>query len=131
MSGPQFIVTGTGTGIGKTIFATALTGALNGVYWKPVQAGLEGESDSEIVSRLSGQPVLPEAYRLQLAASPHRAAAEENIHIDAATLELPQTPRPLVVEGAGGLMVPLNDQTLFIDLFARWRAPLILVAATA
>src|SRR4051812_1766864 len=106
MRGTQLIVTGTGTGIGKTIFAAALTGALGGVYWKPVQAGLEGESDSEIVARLSARPVLPEAYRLQLAASPHRAAAEEGVRIDPAILALPQTPQPLVVEGAGGLMVP-------------------------
>lgn len=131
MTGRQFIVTGTGTGIGKTVFAAALTGALGGVYWKPVQAGLEGESDSETVARLCGRPVLPEAHRLALAASPHRAAAEENIRIDAAGLALPHTKEPLVVEGAGGLMVPLNDETLFIDLFARWRAPLVLCAATA
>lgn len=131
MTGPRFIVTGTGTGIGKTVFAAALTGALGGVYWKPVQAGLEGESDSESVARLSGRPVLAEAYRLALAASPHRAAAEEGVRIDPAGLTLPQTKEPLVVEGAGGLLVPLNDDTLFIDLFARWRAPLILCAATA
>ena len=129
--GRRFLVTGTGTGIGKTVFSAALTGALGGVYWKPVQAGLEGESDSQTVARLSGRPVLPEAYRLALAASPHRAAAEEGIHIDAAGLALPRTSEPLVVEGAGGLMVPLNDDTLFIDLFARWGAPLILCAATA
>jgi dethiobiotin synthetase len=51
----SFVVTGTGTGIGKTVFAAALTGALSGVYWKPVQAGLDGETDSPIVARLSGQ----------------------------------------------------------------------------
>ena len=129
--GRRFIVTGTGTGIGKTVFAAALAGALGAVYWKPVQAGLEGESDSETVARLSGRPVLPEAYRLALAASPHRAAAEEGIRIDLDRLVLPETNEPLVVEGAGGLMVPLNDETLFIDLFARWRAPLVLCAATA
>lgn len=131
MSGRQFIVTGTGTGIGKTVFAAALTAALSGIYWKPVQAGLDGESDSEAVTRLSGRPVLPEAYRLALAASPHRAAAEEGVRIDPGRLVLPHTNEPLVVEGAGGLMVPLNEEALFIDLFARWRAPLILCAATA
>jgi dethiobiotin synthetase len=125
-----FVVTGTDTGIGKTVFAAALTGALDAQYWKPMQAGLEGETDSQTVARLSGRPVLPEAWRLKTAASPHRAAAAENVAIDAATLALPRTDGPLVVEGAGGLLVPLNADTLYIDVFARWGAPLILCAAT-
>jgi dethiobiotin synthetase len=127
----RFIVTGTDTGIGKTVFASALTGALSGVYWKPVQAGLEGETDSEVAARLSGRPVIPETFRFQFPASPHRAAAMEGIAIDAATLILPDTNTPLVVEGAGGLAVPLSEDTLLIDLFARWAAPLILCARTS
>jgi dethiobiotin synthetase len=130
VSAPRFIVTGTDTDVGKTLFAAALAAALDGIYWKPVQAGLEGETDCETVARLAGVPVLPEAYRLRMAASPHRAAAEEGIQIDAESLALPATGRPLVVEGAGGLMVPLNSGSLYIDLFARWAAPLILCAAT-
>ena len=126
-----FVVTGTDTGIGKTVFAAALTGALGAHYWKPVQAGLDGETDSQIVARLSGGTVLPEAWRLQLAASPHRAAAAEHTAIDAAALALPQIKGPLVVEGAGGLLVPLNDDTLTIDVFTRWGAPLILCARTS
>jgi dethiobiotin synthetase len=126
----NFIVTGTDTGLGKTVFAAALTAALKGVYWKPVQAGLEGETDSQTVARLSGQAVLPEAYRFQLAASPHKAAAAEDVTIDPTKLMLPQTDAPLVVEGAGGLLVPLTEDTLFIDVFARWNAPLILCART-
>jgi len=126
----SFVVTGTGTGIGKTVFAAALTGALSGVYWKPVQAGLDGETDSQIVARLSGQKVLPEAYRFKLAASPHKAAAAEGAAIDPAGLVLPVTPAPLIVEGAGGLLVPLTEDTLFIHVFANWNAPLILCAAT-
>ena len=125
-----FIVTGTDTGVGKTIFSAALTGALQGVYWKPVQAGLDEETDSQIVARLSGRPVLPEAYRLKLAASPHRAAAAENIAIDPLALALPQTDVPLVVEGAGGLMVPLTEKILLLDVFTAWNAPLILCART-
>ena len=81
-----FIVTGTDTGIGKTVFSAALAGALGGYYWKPVQAGLEGETDSDMVRRLSGLPperILPEAYRLRLPASPHIAAAREGIAIEA------------------------------------------------
>lgn len=126
----RFVITGTDTGIGKTVFAAALTAALKGVYWKPVQAGLEGETDSEIVARLSGMKALPEAYRFKLAASPHKAAAAENIRIDPTRLALPQTPAPLIVEGAGGLLVPLTEDLLFADIFARWQAPLILCAAT-
>lgn len=125
-----FIVTGTGTGIGKTVFAAGLAGALGATYYKPVQAGLEDETDSQTVARLSGAPVLPERYRLRLPASPHRAAAAEGLQIDPAELVLPQTAGPLVVEGAGGLMVPLTGETLYIDVFARWRTPLILCART-
>jgi dethiobiotin synthetase len=125
-----FVVTGTDTGVGKTIFAAALTQALQGVYWKPVQAGLDEETDSQIVARLSGRPVLPEAYRLKLAASPHRAAAAENIVLDPLALALPRTEAPLVVEGAGGLMVPLTEQVLYLDVFTAWNAPLILCART-
>ena len=126
-----FVVTGTDTGLGKTVFAAALTGALNGVYWKPVQAGLDGETDSQTVARLSGQSVLPEAYRFRLAASPHKAAAVEGVTIDPAKLVLPQTDTLLIVEGAGGLLVPLTEDALFIDVFARWKAPLILCARTS
>jgi len=128
---PRFVVTGTDTGIGKTVFAAALTGAIGGVYWKPIQAGLEEETDRELVARLSGCPVLPEAYRLKLPASPHRAAAAEGIAIDEAVLRLPETDAPLVVEGAGGLLVPLTENTLFVDMFARWAMPLILCARTS
>lgn len=130
MTRRAFIVTGTDTDIGKTVFAAALTAAIEGVYWKPVQAGLEGVTDSQIVARLSAMPVLPEAWRLKLAASPHKAAAAEGVAIDADALALPQTDRPLVVEGAGGLLVPLNQRALYIDVFARWDAPLILCAST-
>ncbi|WP_282024877.1 dethiobiotin synthase [Limimaricola cinnabarinus] len=125
------IVTGTDTGIGKTIVSAGLVQALGASYWKPVQSGLEEETDSEIVARLAGGPVLPEAVRLELPASPHISAEAEGVRIDLAALDLPESPRPLVVEGAGGLMVPLDDETTFLDLFARWGAPVVLVARTA
>ena len=127
----RFIVSGTDTGIGKTVFAAALTQAVQGIYWKPVQAGLEEETDSQIVARLSGRPVLPEAYRLKLAAAPNQAAAAEGVTLNTANLFLPFTEAPLIVEGAGGLLVPLTEELLFIDLFTRWRLPLILCARTA
>lgn len=132
MTGP-LIVTGTDTGIGKTVFAAALAGALDGCYWKPVQSGLEEETDSAAVARLSGlapDRILPEHYRLRTPASPHLAAELDGVTIEPASLVLPQLARPLVVEGAGGLMVPLTRDTLTIDLFATWRAPLVLCART-
>lgn len=124
------VVTGTDTGIGKTVFSAGLVQALGASYWKPVQAGLQEETDSQVVARLSGQPVLPEGYRLQLAASPHLACEAEGAEIDPAILSLPDHADPLVVEGAGGLMVPLNRDCLYLDLFARWQAPVILCART-
>jgi dethiobiotin synthetase len=125
-----FVVTGTDTDIGKTVFAAGLTGYLDAHYWKPVQAGLDGQTDSQIVARLSGRPTLPEAYRLHLPASPHLAAEAEGLVIDPARLTPPPV-RPLVIEGAGGLMVPLNRQTLFLSVIAGWGLPVILCARTA
>lgn len=125
------IVAGTDTGIGKTLVAAGLTGALSARYWKPVQSGLEEETDSEVVARLTGAETLPEAYRLKLPASPHLSAEAERVAIDPARLALPEVAGPLVVEGAGGLMVPLNRQLLQIDQFADWAAPMVLCARTA
>jgi dethiobiotin synthetase len=125
----RIVVTGTDTGIGKTVFAAALARALRARYWKPVQAGLDEETDSQAVMRLAGVETLPEAYRLKLPASPHQAAAEEGIGIDAEALTPPAG--PVVIEGAGGLMVPLTRRTLYIDVFARWGLPLVLCARTA
>ncbi len=128
------IVTGTDTNIGKTVFAAGLTGLLQGVYWKPVQAGLDGETDTDTVRRLTGLDdthFLKEAWRLTLAASPHLAAEREGIDIDPRSLRLPESTRPLIIEGAGGLMVPLNRHELYVDVFARWMAPVVLCARTA
>lgn len=128
------VVTGTDTGIGKTVFAAGLTALLDGFYWKPVQSGIEEETDSQIVGRLSGLPgdrVLPEAWRLTEPLSPHRAAELDGVEIDADALSLPIIVQPLVVEGAGGLMVPVNRRRLYIDIFARWNAPVVLCARTA
>ncbi|WP_127091885.1 dethiobiotin synthase [Aquabacter cavernae] len=128
----RLIVTGTDTGIGKTVFSAALAAALGAFYWKPVQSGLEEATDSETVTRVGGVPaarILPEAYRLQLPASPHLAAEAEGVEIDPDRLVLPLHD-PLVVEGAGGLMVPLTRRLLTIDLFARWGLPVVLCART-
>jgi len=131
---PRYVISGTDTGIGKTVFSAALTGALNANYWKPVQSGLEEETDSEMVARLSNVPatrILPEAYRLKEAASPHLSARLENMKIDVARLEPPACGNPLIIEGAGGLLVPLTEKTVFVDVFARWHIPVILCARTS
>ncbi|WP_176592536.1 dethiobiotin synthase [Sphingobium sp. EM0848] len=128
-----FVVTGTDTDIGKTVFAAGLAGALGAHYWKPVQAGIDPEGDKECVAALSGLPpshILPEAYRLTTPASPHLAARIDGVEISLDALALPKVDGPLVVEGAGGLMVPVSETLLMIDLFAHWRAPVILCART-
>ncbi|MBA4354271.1 MAG: ATP-dependent dethiobiotin synthetase BioD [Novosphingobium sp.] len=127
-----FVITGTDTGVGKTIFAAALTGALQAHYWKPVQAGLDDGADRDHVGNLAGVPeahVLPEAYRLGTPCSPHRAAELDGVVIDLARLTLPAT-RPLVVEGAGGALVPITRHTTYADVFAWWNLPVIIVART-
>jgi dethiobiotin synthetase len=131
-----FVVTGTDTDVGKTVLAAALVAALDGCYWKPVQAGLAEETDAEIVRRIGGVPtgrIIPEVYRLTTAASPHLAAERDRVEIDVerlATLPDAGDGRPLFIEGAGGLMVPLTRRFLQIDLFALWGVPVILCAAT-
>jgi len=129
-----FVVTGTDTGIGKTVFAAALTAALGASYWKPVQSGLEEGEDSDTVAQLAGlapERILPPAYRLRTPCSPHRAAEIDGIEIDPKRLAPPKTERSLVIEGAGGVLVPVTRTLLYADLFARWGLPTILVARTA
>ncbi len=127
-----FVVTGTDTGVGKTVFAAGLTALIGAYYWKPVQAGLDEGGDAATVAAL-GVPeerVLPEAYRLTTPCSPHRAAEIDGVTIDPGRLELPRE-RPLVLEGAGGALVPLAGDLLFADVFARWGLPAVVVARTA
>lgn len=134
MRGNTIVVTGTDTDVGKTVFSAALAGALGAQYWKPVQAGLDPSSDAASVTLLSGLPperILPEAYRLNTPCSPHRAAEIDGVTIESDRLALPQIAGPLVVEGAGGVLVPVTRDLLFADLFARWACPVVLVARTA
>ncbi len=125
----RFVVTGTDTGIGKTIFSAALAQATGTPYWKPIQSGLEEETDSEAVARLAGVPIHPEAWRLVTPASPHLAAEIDGVNIDVETLTPP--PGNLIVEGAGGALVPVTRTTLYADLFATWQIPVIVCARTA
>jgi len=130
----RIVVAGTDTGIGKTVFSAGLVDRLGADYWKPVQAGLDGETDSETVARLAGigsARVHAEAYRLAMPASPHRAAASEGVAIDVARLAPPPTIWPLVIEGAGGVLVPLTPAASFADVLARWGFPVVLCARTS
>ncbi|HXG70231.1 MAG TPA: dethiobiotin synthase [Gemmatimonadaceae bacterium] len=127
------VVTGTDTGVGKTVFAAALTGALGAHYWKPIQAGLDGGTDRERVSALADLPedrLLDEAYRLTTPCSPHRAAEIDGVKIELDRLDPPRC-RPLVIEGAGGALVPVTRRIAFGELFARWGFPVVVVARTA
>jgi len=127
------VVTGTDTDIGKTVFAAALTVALGASYWKPIQAGTGDGGDIARVRQLGVAPqrILPNAFALTTACSPHRAAEIDGVDIDPGRLSLPSVEGPLVVEGAGGALVPVTRSLIFADLFARWQAPVVIVARTA
>lgn len=128
-----FIVAGTDTGIGKTVFSAALTGALQCNYWKPIQAGLEDETDTQAVQRLSGlsaEHFLASAYVLSTPCSPHLAAELDGISIERSHLGLPVSTRPIVVEAAGGLLVPITRNDLQIEVMRDWGLPIVLCART-
>ncbi len=132
---PIFI-TGIGTEIGKTLVAAIVTEALEADYWKPVQAGFDDGTDTEwIKERITNSHSVfhKESYKLILPASPHISAREENIHIDLNKIAddfyaIQKTGKPLVMEGAGGLFVPLNEDEFVIDLIAKLNATVILVS---
>lgn len=127
----KYFITAISTDSGKTLVSAILTNALQADYWKPIQAGLE-ETDSNKIRTLlhSGHSIVhPEAYALQLAASPHAAAKSEGIEIMLADIQLPDTNgNDLVIEGAGGVLVPLNDTDVMADLITQLDAEVILVA---
>jgi len=132
--GQRFIITGTDTDIGKTVFAAALTQALNGTYWKPIQSGISGGVDTKTVQQLTGLPddhFLPEKYVFSEPLSPHRAAEIDGVKIDLLALTPPELEGPLIIEGAGGLLVPLTRENLLINQFVNWDIPVILCARTA
>ncbi|GEN74566.1 dethiobiotin synthase [Chryseobacterium hagamense] len=122
-------VTGIGTEIGKTVCSAILTKYLNADYWKPVQSGDLDFSDSIKIKSWVGEEVIchPEAYRFKLPVSPHQSAKEEGIKINLNEIRLPETRNNLIAEGAGGLMVPLNDREFIIDLIEKLNIPVALV----
>ena len=126
----NIFVTGIGTGVGKTIASAVLVEALKADYWKPIQCGNLDISDTVTVKSLISNPVSkihPEAYRLKTASSPYYAAKLEGVQIELKKCIPPVTTRHLIIDGAGGLLVPLNDKECVADLISALRAPVVLV----
>ncbi|MEP2447284.1 MAG: dethiobiotin synthase [Balneola sp.] len=131
----EFFVTGTDTGIGKTLVSGMLMSALDATYWKPIQAGLDEETDTEFVQRVSeADPsrIIPERYRLETPMSPHAAADIDGVKISLNDFELPEyDTKHLIVEGAGGLIVPINWEHTVLDMIERLKLPVLLVARSS
>jgi dethiobiotin synthetase len=133
MKRPIFI-TGIGTGVGKTVIAATVTEALKADYWKPIQAGFEDGTDALTVKELVSDDIVvhPEVYKLSLPASPHIAAKEENIQIEidsiVSAFNSIQSDNSIVIEGAGGLLVPINDQETIADIILALNARVIIVS---
>jgi dethiobiotin synthetase len=130
---PALFITGTDTNVGKTIVCAILLRGLNACYWKPIQAGMDPTSDTDTLKQITGLPAkhfLPEQYVLSQPMSPHAAAQIDGVEIDMQSISLPNWDpgKRLIVEGAGGLMVPLNCDKLVIDLIAHLQIPTLLVA---
>ena len=127
----KYFITGIGTGIGKTVVSAILTEKLQADYWKPIQSGDLDISDSLFVGNLISNPdtvIHPEKYRLGQPLSPHLSARLDGIKIDLDEIIVPDTKRDLIIEGAGGLMVPLNDDELILDLIRRLKVRVIVVS---
>tara|TARA_Y100001968_G_C19381387_1_gene730519 strand:+ start:130 stop:783 length:654 start_codon:yes stop_codon:yes gene_type:complete len=126
------VVCGTDTNVGKTIISSLLVQGLKGTYWKPIQSGEDedGTDTSRIckILKLPKERWIQEVYKFQAAVSPHWAAEKENKCIDLKLLKIPSSKGPLIIETAGGLMVPLNRQSLQIDQLKNWGLPIILVS---
>ncbi|HZI54010.1 MAG TPA: dethiobiotin synthase [Chitinophagaceae bacterium] len=125
------VVAGIGTGVGKTFIATILAEALEADYWKPVQAGNLDNTDTDFVQQhITNNKTYchPEVYRLSAPMSPHAAAAKDGIGIDLEKLTVPKTKNHLIIEPPGGLMVPLNQTQLNVDVICQWGLPVILVS---
>ncbi len=125
-------ITGTDTNVGKTVVSALLTLGLGAAYWKPVQSGLEPMTDTEFVRRATGlddSHFIPEQVCLTQPLSPHAAAAIDGVHIRLDDIQMPTTDKPyLIIEGAGGLMVPLNQKHFILDLIRALDIPVCLVS---
>jgi len=132
----RLFVTGTDTGVGKTLVCASLMLGMKAVYWKPVQSGILDGTDTEWIRKATGLPAwrfFPETYRLRRPLSPHAAALADGVEIRMSAFRLPDTPPGfrLIVEGAGGVMVPLNEDCLMIDLIRQLDLPVLVVARSS
>jgi len=132
----RFFITGTDTNVGKTVVSAMLCAALEALYWKPIQTGSREGTDRETVVQLAGLAparALPEAYKFAPPVSPHLAAQRAGVRIDLARIRMPRigTDENLIVEGAGGALVPINATKLMTDLMRQLRLPVLLVARTS
>lgn len=131
----EFFITGTDTGIGKTLVSGMLMSALDATYWKPIQAGLEEETDTEFVQRVSKADesrIKPERFRLETPMSPHAAADIDEVEIKLTDFKLPEyKTKHLIVEGAGGLIVPINWNDTILDMIEHLNLPVLLVARSS
>ena len=129
----RLFVTGTDTGVGKTVISAILMAGLRGAYWKPIQSGLNEMTDTEWVREktgLIGDHFYPETYRLRLPLSPHASALHEGLRIDLGLFKMPEVKESghLIIEGAGGVMVPLNEVHLMTDLMKKLDSSVLLVS---
>jgi len=131
----RFFITGTDTNVGKTVVSALLCAALNAIYWKPIQTGTREGTDRDTVGKLahlSRELAIEEVYRFAPPVSPHLAARQAGVQIDLRQIRLPQPNRNqnLIVEGAGGVLVPINSTQWMTDLMRRLKLPVILVSRT-
>ncbi len=130
----KFIICGTDTDVGKTLISAFLVRGLNSFYWKPIQSGLQDETDSELIfslSKVNKNKILKEAYKFNKPVSPHWAAEIDRNLINTKLLKLPEVSGNLIVETAGGLMVPLTRNFLQIDQIKIWNLPVIIVCRSS
>lgn len=127
----KIMVAGSGTEVGKTVVSAILVTLFQGNYWKPIQCGKEAESDSAVIKKLidpNRHRVFSSRYSLQAPLSPHHATRLENKEIDPNSLHPPLSEHPLIIEGVGGVLVPLTDDFLSIDLFQGWKSKWVVVS---
>jgi dethiobiotin synthetase len=132
----RFFITGTDTGVGKTVVSALLCAALDAMYWKPIQTGTREGTDRKTVMQLAHLPnarTIPETYRFSPPVSPHLAARRAGVRIELRKIRMPRIPRRenLIVEGAGGALVPINGTQLMTHLMRHLKLPVLLVARTA
>ena len=134
LSKMQFIICGTDTDIGKTLISSFFVRGLNSFYWKPIQSGIESQTDSQTIEKLTQvnkEKIIDEAYVFTQPLSPHWAAEIDKKNINFKMLKLPKVNGDLIVETAGGLMVPITRKFLQIDQIKKWNLPVILVCKSS